>query len=120
MSKWLTKFANNGWLDWYCPHCGRWVLNEDVHVTLGWKYCPYCGEIVDDSHESHGPESISEFYILDYIGDLIRKRWKAKKNKDIGECDRLSKQIETLNAFYDDWKNDFKSNEEKENEQTAN
>lgn len=120
MSKWIAKFADNGWMDWYCPHCGRWVLNDDVHVTLDWKYCPYCGEIVDDSHTSNGPASITDSYILGYITDLIRTSWKAKSDKNMGEYDRLSKQIKALNDFYDDWKKDFKSNEEEEKNDQIN
>lgn len=46
MSKWLWRFADNGWADWICPECG-FVENTDVHVTLGYLYCPKCGTRLD-------------------------------------------------------------------------
>lgn len=48
MNKWIWKLADNGWADWICPKCG-WRYNDDIHVTLDYKYCPMCGErLVDD------------------------------------------------------------------------
>ncbi len=42
-NKWIVKFADNGWMDWICPKCG-WTENIDVHVNLGYHYCPNCGK----------------------------------------------------------------------------
>ena len=55
MKRWIVEFADNGWLDWICPHCKRTVWNDDIHVGLDWIYCPYCGEkvIEDDSQKMH-------------------------------------------------------------------
>ena len=39
----LIRFASNGWLDWLCEKCDKVIHNNDVHVNLDWKYCPYCG-----------------------------------------------------------------------------
>lgn len=51
MSKWIWKLADNGWADWICPECG-WRYNDDIHVTLNYKYCPMCGErLIDDSEK---------------------------------------------------------------------
>lgn len=43
-AKLITKFADNGWLDWICTNCNKTIYNDDVHVTLDWKSCPYCGK----------------------------------------------------------------------------
>ena len=40
--EWLWKFADNGWADHICSECG-WTKNTDIHVRLGYKYCPNCG-----------------------------------------------------------------------------
>lgn len=40
--KWKWDFADNGWADWTCSECG-WKKNTDIHVQLGYKYCPNCG-----------------------------------------------------------------------------
>ena len=40
---WKWDLADNGWADWTCPNCG-FVENTDIHVTLGWNYCPMCGK----------------------------------------------------------------------------
>ena len=51
MSKWIWRLADNGWADWICPKCG-WRYNDDIHVTLNYKYCPMCGErLIDDSEK---------------------------------------------------------------------
>ena len=39
---WKWKLADNGWKDIYCSVCGH-TENVDIHVCLGWKYCPHCG-----------------------------------------------------------------------------
>lgn len=45
--KWICKFADNGWLDWYCTNCGELVWNDDIHVHVNWSYCPCCGAKMD-------------------------------------------------------------------------
>ena len=37
-----TRLAVNGWLDTTCKTCG-WTENHDVHVRLGYRFCPGCG-----------------------------------------------------------------------------
>ena len=63
--RWKSDFADNGWLDWFCPDCGKKVWNDDVHVSLNWNYCPYCGSKiieeqghVEDIQEEDGTSSI--------------------------------------------------------------
>ena len=42
-------FAMNGWSDRVCLKCLH-IENMDVHVRLGWNYCPICGrKIVPES-----------------------------------------------------------------------
>ncbi len=41
--KW--SLADNGWADHTCSKCG-FVENTDIHVGLGWNYCPNCGRKV--------------------------------------------------------------------------
>ena len=40
--KWLWKLADNGWADHICSECG-YTENTDIHVSLGYRYCPNCG-----------------------------------------------------------------------------
>ena len=40
--KWKWSLADNGWADWTCSVCG-YTKNTDIHVKLGWRYCPWCG-----------------------------------------------------------------------------
>lgn len=40
--KWLWELADNGWADHICSECG-WKKNTDIHVSLGYNYCPNCG-----------------------------------------------------------------------------
>lgn len=40
---WFWRLAENGWADWICSNCG-WTENVDIHVTLDYKFCPYCGD----------------------------------------------------------------------------
>ncbi len=42
VGKWLWQLADNGWADHICSVCG-YTKNIDIHVSLGWKYCPNCG-----------------------------------------------------------------------------
>lgn len=67
---WYTRFAYNGWMDNICSMCGS-VWNEDVHVILGYKFCPMCGDpktkyegtdFFDEDEEKYF-KSTEEFYI---------------------------------------------------------
>lgn len=40
--EWIWQLADNGWVDHICSVCG-YTENTDIHVSLGWKYCPNCG-----------------------------------------------------------------------------
>ena len=44
--KWLWELADNGWADHICSVCG-YTENTDIHVGLGWRYCPNCGARMD-------------------------------------------------------------------------
>ena len=44
---WKWKLADNGWADTTCSNCGH-VWNMDVHVSLDYDYCPYCGAKMDE------------------------------------------------------------------------
>ena len=39
---WESELASNGWKDIRCSECG-WTKNVDVHVSLGYNFCPNCG-----------------------------------------------------------------------------
>ena len=40
--QWETEMDDMGWLKHTCPICG-YVKRTDIHVSLGWHYCPNCG-----------------------------------------------------------------------------
>lgn len=40
--KWNWQLADNGWADHICSECG-YTKNTDIHVKLGYNYCPRCG-----------------------------------------------------------------------------
>lgn len=44
--QWITEFDDLGWLKHTCTVCG-YVKRTDVHVSLGWYYCPICGQKAD-------------------------------------------------------------------------
>lgn len=44
---WKWELADNGWADTICSNCGH-VWNMDVHVSLDYDYCPYCGAKMDE------------------------------------------------------------------------
>lgn len=46
--KFLWSLADNGWVDHTCSCCG-YVENTDIHVYLGYRYCPNCGAKVIDA-----------------------------------------------------------------------
>ncbi len=48
VGKWLWQLADNGWADHICSVCG-YTKNTDIHVSLGWRYCPNCGAKMERS-----------------------------------------------------------------------
>lgn len=44
--RWETEMDDMGWLKHTCPNCG-YVKRTDIHVSLGWNYCPICGTKMD-------------------------------------------------------------------------
>lgn len=43
--KWIYKLED--WNKWTCSECG-FCKRTDVHVTLGYKYCPHCGAEMEE------------------------------------------------------------------------
>ena len=48
--EWKTEFDEFGWKKHTCSICG-YVKRTDVHVSLGWNYCPNCGAKMDKGKE---------------------------------------------------------------------
>ena len=49
--QWVIEMDDMGWLKHTCQNCG-YVKRTDIHVSLGWNYCPNCGCKMDgDSDE---------------------------------------------------------------------
>lgn len=79
---WYNAFAPNGWTDWFCGACKDKVENTDVHVTLSWNYCPYCGDKkVEDKRtrikalpEEEFPKETREYY--EWLHEAYSKRKK--------------------------------------------
>lgn len=44
--QWIIEMDDLGWLKYTCPNCG-YVKRTDIHVSLGWNYCPNCGTKMD-------------------------------------------------------------------------
>ena len=44
--RWVIEMDDMGWLKHTCPDCG-YVKRTDIHVSLGWNYCPNCGAKMD-------------------------------------------------------------------------
>lgn len=40
--KWEWELADNGWANHICSNCG-YTKNTDIHVYLGYNFCPNCG-----------------------------------------------------------------------------
>jgi hypothetical protein len=51
--KWLWDLAENGWADHICSECG-WKKNTDIHVSLGYKFCPNCGCAMTEEGDQDG------------------------------------------------------------------
>ncbi len=39
---WEHEIDELGWNMWTCPCCH--YKRTDIHVSLGWNYCPMCGK----------------------------------------------------------------------------
>ena len=49
--QWKTELDDLGWLTHTCTVCG-YTKRTDIHVSLGWNYCPNCGAKMDgDTNE---------------------------------------------------------------------
>lgn len=48
--RWKWEFADNGWANHICSECG-YTKNTDIHVRLGYHYCPNCGARMDGDGE---------------------------------------------------------------------
>ena len=44
--RWIIEMDDMGWLKHTCPNCG-YVKRTDIHISLGWNYCPNCGTKMD-------------------------------------------------------------------------
>ena len=44
--EWETELDELDWNKHTCTNCG-YVKRTDIHVSLGWNYCPKCGAIMD-------------------------------------------------------------------------
>lgn len=51
--KWRTELDEFDWNKNTCTHCG-YVKRTDIHVSLGWKFCPNCGAKMDGGRENDG------------------------------------------------------------------
>jgi len=52
--KWILTIED--WNKWTCSNCG-YVKRTDIHVNIGWKFCPNCGCRMVEPQES---EEISD------------------------------------------------------------
>ena len=48
--QWITEFDDLGWLKHTYTVCG-YTKRTDVHVSLGWNYCPNCGAKMEGGDE---------------------------------------------------------------------
>lgn len=48
--RWIWELANNGWANHICSECG-YAKNTDIHVRLGYDYCPRCGAKMDGGQD---------------------------------------------------------------------
>jgi len=41
---WICEMDEDfdSWIRWTCPNCG-YMKRTDIHVSIGWNYCPMCG-----------------------------------------------------------------------------
>ena len=45
-AQWEIEMDDMGWNKHTCPNCG-YVKRTDIHVSLGWNFCPNCGAKMD-------------------------------------------------------------------------
>jgi rubredoxin len=45
-ASWETELDDMGWKKHTCQNCG-FVKQTDIHISLGWNYCPNCGAKMD-------------------------------------------------------------------------
>lgn len=50
--QWIIELDDLGWNKHTCPNCG-YTKRTDIHVSLGWNYCPICGENLADDEKSY-------------------------------------------------------------------
>ncbi len=53
MGHWIWELQD--WNKWTCSVCG-WAKRTDVHITLGYKYCPNCGADMRGEEERESDE----------------------------------------------------------------
>lgn len=51
--QWVIEMDDMGWLKHTCPNCG-YVKRTDIHVSLGWNFCPNCGDRMDGDANDEG------------------------------------------------------------------
>ena len=50
--KWQTEYDDEfGWNKHTCTNCG-YVKRTDIHISLGWHYCPNCGAKMDGKEDA--------------------------------------------------------------------
>ena len=47
--KWILTIED--WNKWTCSKCG-YVKRTDIHVNIGWNYCPNCGARMESETET--------------------------------------------------------------------
>lgn len=51
---WITEMDDLGWLKHGCSNCA-YTKRTDIHVRLGWDFCPYCGAHMDEEVKDVSP-----------------------------------------------------------------
>lgn len=64
---WITEMDDMGWNKHTCPNCG-YVKRTDIHVSLGWDYCPKCGELLNGHLEEP-----SVYYVEEAVSFIHNK-----------------------------------------------
>ncbi|MBO7449773.1 MAG: hypothetical protein J6U54_05330 [Clostridiales bacterium] len=116
--KWITKFADNGWMDWTCSECG-WTWNDDVHVNLKFNYCPNCGAKMNSNYlpkkpayalyvatewlscDTHHNDHLLGIYSSEEKAEEALERYKKLSVKDIFICDNYTFWIGNYNIDAD-------------------
>ena len=50
-AQWEIEMDNMGWNKHTCPNCG-YVKRTDIHVSLGWNFCPMCGADIRERRDN--------------------------------------------------------------------